>query len=270
MSTGVSVTPAVPDAVTGAAHAAKLRAANPLSDSLRLPLRSPARLQRLWTPVRPHAPLARRPLALSTAVGGRLKRLADIVIASSVLLAAAPLLLVVAACLRLTIGGPVLFRQRRVGFGGEPFDCFKFRTMVLDGDELLRRHLERHPVAAREWAETQKLRDDPRVTRLGGILRKSSIDELPQLFNVLRGEMSCIGPRPIITAELDRYQSAVREYISARPGLTGLWQVSGRNRVSYRDRVGLDRFYVRRWSLGLDLMILVRTVGALTRWDETS
>jgi exopolysaccharide production protein ExoY len=270
VSTGVRVNPAVPEAVGGPVSAAKFQSAKPLPDSLRLPVRSPARLQRLWSPVRSRAPLARRPLLPTIAVGGRIKRLVDIVIAGSVLFATTPLLLIVAACLRLTIGGPVLFSQRRVGLGGEPFSCLKFRTMVINGDEVLRRHFQSNPGAAREWAETQKLREDPRVTRLGHVLRKSSIDELPQLLNVLRGEMSCIGPRPIVATELDRYQSAAHEYMAARPGLTGLWQVSGRNRVSYRQRVGLDRVYVRRWSLGLDAMILVRTIGALTRWNETS
>jgi exopolysaccharide production protein ExoY len=270
VSTGVSATPGVPETAGGAAHAAKFQSAKPVGESSRLPLRSPARLQRLWGPARSPAPVARRTLPLTEAVGGRIKRVVDIVIAGSVLLVMTPLLLIVAACLRLTIGGPVLFSQRRVGLGGAVFDCLKFRTMVLDGDEVLRRHLHCHPGAAREWAETQKLRDDPRVTRFGHVLRKSSIDELPQLLNVLRGDMSCIGPRPIVAAELDRYQSAAREYMAARPGLTGLWQVSGRNRVSYRRRVGLDRVYVRRWSLGLDLMILVRTIGALARWNETS
>jgi len=218
--------------------------------------------------MRAAAPLKGRSPAV--AVGGRAKRLIDIAIAGSAFLLLAPLLLVVVLCLRLTLGGSVLFTQRRVGFGGRPFHCFKFRTMVLDGDEVLRRHLKADASAAREWAETQKLKNDPRVTRLGRLLRKSSIDELPQLLNVLRGDMSCVGPRPIVAAELERYRASAREYMAARPGLTGLWQVSGRNRLSYRDRVVLDCVYVRRWSLMLDVMILLRTVNALIRWDETS
>ena len=202
-------------------------------------------------------------------VGGRVKRLIDIVVALSTLILMAPVLCLAAAGVRLTLGGPVLFTQRRIGFGGRPFLCYKFRTMA-GGDEVLYRHLESDLEAAREWQETQKLRKDPRVTRFGHLLRKSSIDELPQLINVLRGEMSCVGPRPVLAPELDRYGTYAHEYMAARPGLTGLWQVKGRNRLTYRDRVALDRFYVRKWSIGLDLMILLRTIPAVTRSDETS
>jgi exopolysaccharide production protein ExoY len=207
---------------------------------------------------------------LHDAVGGRSKRLIDVAIAGAVLLSISPMLVLVALCLRVTLGTPILFAQRRVGFGGRPFNCYKFRTMVLDGEQILHRHLKNNPQAAQEWRETQKLKNDPRVTRFSRLLRKSSIDELPQLFNVLRGDMSCVGPRPIVPAEIERYQGSACEYMTARPGLTGLWQVSGRNRLSYSNRVALDRFYVRQWSLVLDLAILLRTITAVMRWDETS
>jgi len=166
--------------------------------------------------------------------------------------------------------GSVLFVQNRVGYRGRLFRCYKFRTMGDDADEALERHLARSPVARREWAETQKLRNDPRVTPLGHLLRKSSLDELPQLWNVLRGEMSCVGPRPILESELVRYGPFAADYMRARPGMTGLWQVSGRNRLSYGGRVDIDTAYVRGWSMRLDFWIVPWTIPALLRFDGTS
>jgi exopolysaccharide production protein ExoY len=171
-----------------------------------------------------------------------------------------PMLLMVAALIWLRDPGPVLFAHPRVGQGGRMFRCLKFRTMVRNGDEVLARHLERSPEAAREWEETRKLRDDPRVTRLGRTLRKTSIDELPQLINVLKGEMSLVGPRPIVEAEARHYGAVMREYTAVRPGLTGLWQVGGRSDTTYAERVRLDQTYVRTQSLALDLKIILRTV----------
>lgn len=168
------------------------------------------------------------------------------------------------------MGGPVLFSHRRIGFNGKPFDCYKFRTMVQNAEQVLEEHLAHDPQAAEEWREAQKLRHDPRITFLGQILRKSSIDELPQLVNVLRAEMSCVGPRPIVANELPRYGSLADEYLRTRPGLTGLWQISGRDDVDYARRVGLDAQYVRNWSIRNDLTILAWTALVVMRFDRAS
>ena len=204
------------------------------------------------------------------AVGGLTKRLIDIIIASLALILLAPLILMITALIWLSMGRPILFTHKRIGRHGAEFPCFKFRTMANDGPEILSRHLAANPEAAREWNEGQKLMHDPRVTWLGRLLRKASIDELPQLLNVLRGEMSCIGPRPIIAEELERYGEDAAQYVKARPGLTGLWQVSGRSRLSYPERVALDAHYVRNWSLRLDLKILMKTVPVLLKFDDTA
>lgn len=156
-------------------------------------------------------------------------------------------------------GGPILYRHRRIGRGGKPFDCLKFRTMVPNADQVLRDVLARDPELMREWVQYRKLRRDPRITFVGRYLRRSSLDELPQLWNVLRGEMSLVGPRPIVREELLRYGRKVREYQSVAPGLTGLWQVMGRNDMTYRRRVALDTYYVRNRSLLLDVYILLKT-----------
>jgi exopolysaccharide production protein ExoY len=202
--------------------------------------------------------------------GGTLKRALDIGVALTALILLAPVMAAIAAIIRLTQGGSVIFAHERVGFGGRTFRCFKFRTMVPDAAERLARYLATNEEAARVWADTQKLRDDPRVTWFGHILRKSSLDELPQLFNVLRGEMSCVGPRPVVADELLRYGDYAREYIKVRPGVTGLWQVSGRSNTTYAHRVRLDRVYVRRCSLVLDLAILLRTIPAVLKVSETA
>jgi exopolysaccharide production protein ExoY len=204
------------------------------------------------------------------ALGGWPKRLLDIVTASTALVLLAPLMLMVTLLIYLTMGRPILFRQRRIGLGGASFPCFKFRTMANDAEAALARYLERNPDAAREWLASQKLRYDPRVTALGRLLRQSSIDELPQLFSVLQGHMSCVGPRPIIEPEIKRYGNYWQDYMRARPGLTGIWQVSGRNKIEYKTRVRLDRWYVRRWSFWLDLWLLARTIPAVTRFDDTT
>jgi exopolysaccharide production protein ExoY len=213
---------------------------------------------------------AAAPASTARPVGGVPKRSMDVAIASVALVLAAPVMVAIAACTLATGGGPVIFAHRRVGFSGKTFDCYKFRTMRPDAAEALERYLADNPDAAREWRERKKLKHDPRVTMLGRLLRVSSLDELPQFLNVLRGEMSCIGPRPVIAEELQLYGSSVADYLSARPGITGLWQVSGRNSIGYADRVLLDSRYVRDWSLRRDLMILLRTAFAVIRVDRTS
>lgn len=202
-------------------------------------------------------------------LGGVLKRATDILIASVGITALLPAFCVIAILVALTSRGPIVFGHTRVGFNGRAFKCFKFRTMVKNADEVLRAHLASDADAAREWEETFKLRNDPRVTTVGRILRKSSLDELPQLFNVLWGSMSCVGPRPIVKAELARYGSHATDYMAARPGVTGLWQTSGRSNVSYAERVQLDTRYVRNWSLGGDFRILFMTIPAVLSFGET-
>jgi exopolysaccharide production protein ExoY len=208
----------------------------------------------------PHQAPASARLPKTTAVGGTLKRAADIAVAGLVLAVLSPLFLFVALIVRASGPGPVFFGHERIGLGGRTFRCLKFRTMCVDAEAVLRAHLEADPEAAREWDETQKLRRDPRVTPAGRILREYSLDELPQLLNVLRGEMSLVGPRPVVARELSRYGNRTVHYLSARPGITGLWQVSGRSDTSYETRVSLDARYVTDWSLAGDLAILARTV----------
>jgi len=168
--------------------------------------------------------------------------------------------LMVAALVWLSDPGPVLYGHVRIGKGGRSFRCLKFRSMVLDGDKVLSAHLAANPEAALEWEAVRKLKSDPRVTPLGRVLRKTSLDELPQLINVLKGEMSLVGPRPIVADEARHYGAAIRDYMAVRPGLTGLWQIGGRSDTSYAERVRLDQTYVQRRNLGLDLWILMRTV----------
>jgi lipopolysaccharide/colanic/teichoic acid biosynthesis glycosyltransferase len=157
-------------------------------------------------------------------------------------------------------GGVVLFGQERIGRGGRRFTCYKFATMVPNAEQMLAQLLERRPDLRSEWARDHKLRDDPRITRIGRFLRKTSLDELPQLWNVLKGDMSLVGPRPIVWQEIVKYRRAIGHYLSVKPGITGLWQVSGRNNTTYRRRLALDRVYAVRSSFVLDVAILLRTV----------
>ena len=174
-----------------------------------------------------------------------------------------PLLLVVAVLIKLQDGGPVLFGHRRIGEGGRTFSCLKFRSMAVDAEDRLQRLLASDPQARAEWERDHKLKNDPRITRLGVFLRKSSLDELPQLLNVLRGEMALVGPRPIVAAEIAKYGRRFTAYCSVRPGITGLWQVSGRNDVSYQRRVAIDTVYAQQKSVGLDIKILFATIPAV-------
>jgi exopolysaccharide production protein ExoY len=201
-------------------------------------------------------------------IGLTAKRIVDIAIALSAIVLLAPLLIICFAATVLSSPGPALFRHRRVGFNGTNFGCLKFRTMVADAPDRLRELLESDPEAAAEWAANRKLRYDPRVTAIGAILRKSSLDELPQLFNVFRGDMSIVGPRPVTEEELVRYSSSVGAYLACRPGITGLWQVSGRSTVTYDKRVACDTFYALNWSMALDAKILIVTIPSLLLSDN--
>ena len=170
-----------------------------------------------------------------------------------------PLFVCIAALIKCDSPGPVFFRQQRIGLGGKDIFIWKFRTMVANAEECLDECLEHDPELREEWESQQKLRHDPRVTRLGRFLRASSLDELPQLYNVLRGDMSLVGPRPIVWAEVEKYREGFELYKRVRPGLTGLWQISGRSSTSYGLRVDLDGYYVRNWSLWFDIYILAKT-----------
>jgi exopolysaccharide production protein ExoY len=196
-------------------------------------------------------------------LGGITKRGFDIADTSLALLFLSPIFLLIAALVKASDGGNVFYGHRRVGHNGRSFHCLKFRTMRTDGDRVLQAYLKANPDAYEEWRTTRKLKHDPRVTTVGAVLRKLSLDELPQLMNILRGEMSIVGPRPVVEDELELYESAASYYLQTRPGLTGLWQVSGRNDVSYSARVAFDTEYVRTWSLIKDMLIVAKTIPAV-------
>ncbi len=195
----------------------------------------------------------------------RFKRCFDFIGAFLGLLLLFPVFLGCAIAIRCTSKGPAFYRQNRIGQHGKPIRVFKFRTMVANADEVLKRHLEENPGLREEWDATQKLRHDPRITKVGHFLRKTSLDELPQLLNVLGGSMSLVGPRPIVQSEIAKYAKAFAEYARVRPGITGLWQVSGRSNTTYAHRVQLDQYYIFNWSVWLDLYILLRTIPAVLR-----
>ncbi len=188
------------------------------------------------------------------------KRVLDVALAAVISIALAPICVLIALLIKLESRGPVLYRQSRIGQGHGRFRVWKFRSMCANADEVLARHLDANPELRAEWLRDHKLKNDPRITRIGRILRKTSLDELPQLLNVLRGEMSLVGPRPIVDSEIEKYGDSFALYRQVVPGLTGLWQVSGRNQTTYRERVELDNYYVRNWSPWLDLYLLARTV----------
>jgi Undecaprenyl-phosphate galactose phosphotransferase WbaP len=188
------------------------------------------------------------------------KRILDLLVASGLLLLALPFALAIALAIVLETRGPVFFAHTRIGKDRRRFRLWKFRSMVADADAVLRKHLDEHPDHLSEWLQTHKLKDDPRVTRVGRLLRRSSLDELPQLVNVLRGDMSMVGPRPIVEEEIPKYGPAFALYSQVRPGLTGLWQVSGRTDLSYRRRTDLDSKYIQNWTLWMDLVVLWKTV----------
>lgn len=195
-----------------------------------------------------------------------LKRAFDIFGSLAIIIVLSPLLLYISRKVKKD-GGPAIYGHERIGKGGVPFKCLKFRSMVINSKEVLTALLESDPESKKEWDETFKLKNDPRITKIGGVLRRTSLDELPQLFNVLKGEMSLVGPRPIITAELERYNEEVEYYLLSKPGMTGLWQVSGRSDVDYETRVYLDAWYVKNWSMWNDIAILFKTISVVLRKD---
>ncbi|WEX75466.1 sugar transferase [Sinorhizobium numidicum] len=196
-------------------------------------------------------------------IGGISKRSFDVLAASLALVLFSPLFLLIMALVRFSDGGSVFYGHRRIGHNGQAFKCLKFRTMMENGDRVLQEYFKANPAAYEEWRATRKLQHDPRVTAIGSVLRKLSLDELPQLLNIIRGEMSIVGPRPVVEDELELYDQAAVYYLRSRPGLTGLWQISGRNDVSYAARVAFDTQYVQNWSLLADLVIVARTIPAV-------
>jgi undecaprenyl-phosphate galactose phosphotransferase len=193
------------------------------------------------------------------------KRLFDLIAASLLIVFLSPLLLYIAWRIRREDGGRALYAQERIGRNGKLFGCFKFRSMVMDADDRLKQYLHSRPDLAAEYERNFKLRNDPRVTRIGKFLRRGSLDELPQLFNVLRGDMSLVGPRPLLEREIDRYGANICLYHLVYPGITGLWQVSGRSETTFDERAYLDAWYVKNWTLWYDIVILLRTVKVVLR-----
>jgi Undecaprenyl-phosphate galactose phosphotransferase WbaP len=190
---------------------------------------------------------------------GLLKQTLDLAVTIVLSLAALPLISVIALLIKLGSPGPIFYGQERIGRQGRRFKAWKFRTMLPDADAVLSRYLDEHPELAAEWKANHKLRCDPRITWIGHWLRVTSLDELPQVWNVLCGEMSLVGPRPIVAAEIDKYAESYEHYMKVLPGITGLWQVSGRNNTTYQERVSLDVYYIQNWSLWLDIYILACT-----------
>lgn len=195
------------------------------------------------------------------------KRTIDFLLALAGIIALSPILTLVAIAVRLSSKGPIIYRQPRYGRDGRIFDALKFRSMVPNADGALAAYLEEHPEHRFEWQRDHKLKNDPRVTAIGKILRRLSLDELPQLFNVLAGQMSLVGPRPIVKAEIEKYGRRYGLYSRVRPGITGLWQVSGRNNTTYDERTTLDEYYVHNWSVWLDIYLLIRTVKTVFRQE---
>lgn len=195
-----------------------------------------------------------------------LKRSFDILFSMLIIIAVSPLFLFICWKVKKD-GGPAIYGHERIGKNGTKFKCLKFRSMAVNSKELLEKLLEKDPQAREEWEEAFKLKNDPRITSIGHLLRRTSMDELPQLFNVLKGEMSLVGPRPIIYEELERYEEQVDYYLMSKPGMTGLWQVSGRSDVDYETRVYFDAWYVKNWSMWNDIAILLKTVAVVLKRD---
>lgn len=190
----------------------------------------------------------------------RIKRFLDYLICISAMPLVLPLGLALGLLIKLDSKGSPIYRQERIGKDGKPFMIYKFRTMVDNADELLAKYLRENPELAAEWEKNHKLKDDPRLTRIGHFLRKTSLDELPQILNILQGDMTMVGPRPIVESEKAKYGRFLDEYCEVRPGLTGLWQTSGRNDTTYSQRVAYDHYYINHWTIWLDFWILGKTI----------
>ena len=193
-------------------------------------------------------------------VDKRIKTIFDYIVSYSSVLILSPFFILLYCLVYIDTKGKPLFKQRRIGQNGKSFNIYKFRTMVINSDEVLQDLLDNNPEIRDEWEKDFKLKDDPRSTKLGNFLRKTSLDELPQLINVLQGKMSLVGPRPIIDKEIPKYGEYFEYFKAVKPGITGLWQVSGRNDIDYDERVQLDVWYVRNWSVDIDFIILIKTV----------
>ena len=176
-----------------------------------------------------------------------------------------PLVLIVSIIVKITSPGPIFYGHKRIGKNGKEFKCWKFRSMVIDADKQLEKILAENPEMRAEWEKDRKFSNDPRVTKIGKILRKTSIDEIPQFFNVLMGEMSFIGPRPVTTPELEKYGDKSDFILSVQPGLSGMWQISGRSDTGYEERITLDSYYIRNWSMWLDLWIIIKTIYVVVK-----
>ena len=215
-------------------------------------------------PIQKPSPLLAKTLIDQQSRFGRsVKRAGDVIFSLFVLILGSPVFLVIAILIKVSSPGSIFYVQKRLGRNYSYFGCIKFRTMKQDADEILSDVLSKSTSMRKEFERDFKLRQDPRITPLGRFLRRSSLDELPQIINILKGEMSLVGPRPIVEREITRYGEYMEEVISVRPGLTGLWQVSGRNNLSYKKRVELDLYYVRFRSFFLDLAIILKTFGVL-------
>ena len=191
------------------------------------------------------------------------KSVLDIFFGILILIISLPLFLVIALLIKFSSRGPILFFQKRIGKNSRPFKCIKFRTMHPEAEDILRNLLNNNKLLRKEFKETHKMKNDPRITEIGRFLRKTSLDELPQLINVIKGEMSFVGPRPVVKDEIKKYGLNYKKVISVNPGITGLWQVSGRNKLSYEKRIALDLNYIKNYNFIMDLRILVRTFGVV-------
>ena len=202
---------------------------------------------------------------LAKKVNRIIKRVFDIVVTVCGGILILPCIAVIALLIRLDSPGPVVFAHSRIGQGGKEFSCYKFRSMVSNAQEELNAYLKDNPEAREEWERDFKLKDDPRITKIGRFLRKTSLDELPQLWNVLVGDMSLVGPRPIVKDEIVKYGTYINDFYLVPPGITGVWQVSGRSDTTYDERVQMDSWYVHNWSVWIDIVYLVKTVLAVVR-----
>jgi len=198
---------------------------------------------------------------------GHMKRLLDFTLSLIALIILSPLFIIISLLIKITSPGPVFFKHKRLGLNGKLIEIYKFRTMVVNAQEILDKLLSENPELKKEYEATFKLKNDPRITKIGKFLRKTSLDELPQLFNVLKGELSLVGPRPIVLKEINKYGEYGKYLLRVPPGITGLWQISGRNDVDYEERVEMDMQYISNWNLWLDINILFKTIPAVLKRD---